>query len=889
MKKLLCLIILISLLPFGILANEIYTYEEIIPVADGVTLTKRESFYSDHNLSYSFITVDLTNDKVGLSLLKSQKGFDYSDTTLNLAKTEENVVAALNGDFFSSVKGGNTISLGIEVKDGVMLQSPIYPDTMGTFALTDNEIFLDYLSFTVAVVAPNWEFAPIRHINKHTEYFGEILMYQGDFNGGFSLAPGGAVVEVVVEDGILTEFRRDMPPCPIPENGYILSVSEGNSMFFANNFEVGDPVKIDYYITPDISEADLAFGGGAILVSEGRAKETFSHEVSGYNPRSAIGISEDGETLYLVAVNGRQDKSRGASMKELASLMVDLGCYKALNLDGGGSTYMAASTPWVSEIHKVNSPSETRAVINALGVTFDAEQNAKVKGILLESDKNVVFLGEEVKLSSALYDENLRPIDGDITYSASKGSVKDGVFKSDVGGISRIKAKSGKITSEIEIFVVDKISGIDAPGSLKLNVGEKHSLTFNVFDKEGHFVPVKNLSPFEITSSNPGIVSVKDGVLTAEKNGTSVISIKKDNATSFISVVSGEAETPYLDEFTEENGSFFSYPAYVGGDYTITEDNEGALSFDFTQDTEDAKAAYLVLENPKTISDNCDEIKIDIRTEKFFGHELKALLTDADGKEVRISFGRDFEENETFALKGSIPKDAKRPLTLKRIYAIGISDEEKDEGTLYLDNLSFDVAHPIDFPARSENIYDDKTTPVKNGEKINVGALSGKDDTLIDILADGKMNQALSQNEQFYTLGNNSSFKKEESDKALFITLDTQKGGIRKTHKDGWNLLKNAVEESRKPYLFILSDNSLFGSDSFENEVIKDYLSSIDKKVIVITKSDHNTLKIIDGVRYFTLADVSGEEPLLSRIENLSYLEFTLGEEFSYEVKKLIK
>ncbi len=887
MKKLLTLIISLALLPFNILASEIYTYEEIIPIAEGVTLTKVESFHSDHNLSYSYITVDLTNDKVGLSLLKSQKGLDYSDTTLNLAKGEENVVAALNGDFFSSTKGGKTISLGIEVKDGNLLQSPIYPDTMATFSSTDKEIFLDYLSFTVAVVAPNWEFAPIRHINKHTEYFGEILMYQGDFNGGFSPAPGGPVVEILVEDGILTEFRRDMPPCPIPENGYILSVSEGVSMFFANNFQVGDPVKIDYYITPDISNSDVALGGGALLVSEGKAPESFSHVVSGYNPRSAIGISEDGNTLYLVAVNGRQEKSRGMSMAELADLMVDLGCYKALNLDGGGSTYMAASTPWVPEIHKVNSPSETRAVINALGITFDAEEE-KEKGILLESDKSAVFIGEEVKLSSALYDKNLRPKEGTITYSSSKGDIKEGIFTAKEGGIAKIKAKSGSVTSEIEVFVVDKITGIDAPDTLKLKVGESQKLSFNVFDKEGHFVSVENIKPFTITSSNPSVISVKDGVVTSLKNGAALISIKKDNAESYISVVSGEDEIPYTLDFTKDNGSFSSYPAYVGGDYSVN-DGTGVLSFDFSQDTEEDKAAYFVLEEPITLSSSSREIKLDLKTESFVGHELKALFTDRDGKELRISLGRDFSEDADLTLSGIIPESVKAPLTLKRIYILATGNEDKDEGVIYLDNLSVTTSSPIPFMAKSENIYDDITTPSKNGEKINIGALSGSSDTLIKILTDGKMKETLSSSKYFYTLGTNSSFRTEESDKALFIALDTKAGGIRKTDKKNWDLLKNAIDKSSKPFVFILSDNSLFGSDGFENKVLKDYLASIDKKVTVVTKSDYNTLKIIDGVRYFTLADISGDAPLLSRIENLSYLEFTLGEDLSYEIKKIIK
>ena len=60
------------------------------------------------------------------------------------------------------------------------------------------------------------------------------------------------------------------------------------------------------------------------------------------HPRTAIGLDESRERLWLVVVDGRQRGfSEGMSEHELASLMVGLGCEKALNLDGGGSSVMA--------------------------------------------------------------------------------------------------------------------------------------------------------------------------------------------------------------------------------------------------------------------------------------------------------------------------------------------------------------------------------------------------------------------------------------------------------------------------------------------------------------------------------------------------------------------
>ena len=245
MKKITAFLSAVFLLCMNIYASEIFTTTETFTIADGITLTNVKSFYSDHNLTYSYIKADLSNENVGLRLLTPQSGPDTLDTVGNIAAANPDTVAAMNADFFSTVSGGKALSLGIEIKNGELIQSPINPDTMATIYEKDSVVDMTYLGFNIMVVAPNWEYAPIAHLNKHTSYYGSILMYTKEFNGGYSPAPGGEVVEVVVEDGVVTEFRRDMPPCKIPENGCVLVVSEGSSMFFANNFAVGDPIKFD--------------------------------------------------------------------------------------------------------------------------------------------------------------------------------------------------------------------------------------------------------------------------------------------------------------------------------------------------------------------------------------------------------------------------------------------------------------------------------------------------------------------------------------------------------------------------------------------------------------------------------------------------------------------
>ena len=456
MKKIILTALLAFLFGTVICAAPVYKYVETEPVTESVTLTKVEEFHSDHNISYSYIKMDLTDERIKLELLKSENGTDIMDNVKNLASQNENTVAALNGDFFSAFSGNKGFSLGIEKKDGIVLQSPIYPETMATVAYDGENVLMDYLSFHVMAVAPNWEYEEVRHINKHTTYYGEILMYTSSFNNGFSPAPGGNVVEVVVEDNKIVEFRRNMEPCKIPENGCVLVVSEGSSMFFANNFVVGDEIKFDWYVTPSLDDFDTAFGGGSMLVKEGQDVGKigdYTHTVAGFHPRSAIGIDKDGKTLYLVAVDGRQTSSRGMRMSHLAELMIDLGCYYAVNLDGGGSSNLVASTLWNDELHTVNKPTENRRVINAVGVVLnsknydtaydeeiktdeetegESEEESKAEpvpfGIKIKSNNDVVYKGQKILFSAVVHDDNLRQVAVEkdkIEWYCSEGKIKD--------------------------------------------------------------------------------------------------------------------------------------------------------------------------------------------------------------------------------------------------------------------------------------------------------------------------------------------------------------------------------------------------------------------------------------------------------------------------------
>lgn len=75
---------------------------------------------------------------------------------------------------------------------------------------------------------------------------------------------------------------------------------------------------------------------GPTLVSNGKIATTND---SSLNPRTAVGQRADGAILLLV-INGRMVNCLGASMLDIATIMLDYGAVNATNLDGGSSSIM---------------------------------------------------------------------------------------------------------------------------------------------------------------------------------------------------------------------------------------------------------------------------------------------------------------------------------------------------------------------------------------------------------------------------------------------------------------------------------------------------------------------------------------------------------------------
>ena len=115
-----------------------------------------------------------------------------------------------------------------------------------------------------------------------------------------------------------------------------------------------------------------AISGERTLVSKG--KKIAGLDAQQLQPRTAIGINQNGRWLYLVVIDGRE-VSEGATYSELANLLISYGVYTGMSFDGGGSSTMVIEDvdrlPYILNTPvDENTPGRERAVANHLGISL---------------------------------------------------------------------------------------------------------------------------------------------------------------------------------------------------------------------------------------------------------------------------------------------------------------------------------------------------------------------------------------------------------------------------------------------------------------------------------------------------------------------------------------
>ncbi len=544
MKKILSFLLIFLLTTTMVLAAPVVDITEEKTLIKGVTYKNIKGLYSSGWQDVHIVTADLSEKHLSLEILKNKNGESYTENTLTSAQNSDTVVA-VNGDFFAAKRGevGRGSAVGVEIRDGKLYSSASVAEDMSTLYKAFNEtgFNIDSFTFDITVTAANGTEDKIKLINKYDDLTG-IVMYTDDW-AEKSVGSVGGVIEVSVDkNGIVLEKVTEQEPITIPDGGYVLSAHMSFNTFLLDNVEVGDKISVDIVSAPDYKKIETAVGGGAVLVRDGVAQTEFSHNISGKNPRTAVGLDKTGTKITLVVLDGRRNDARGMTQIELAELMKELGCFTALNFDGGGSSTMVAEVMGEQKVLNTLSDGSLRNVTNSVGIKTTLSDKASLKNIKLVAPK-YAFSGFSTGVSicgTDEYDRELK-IDKTVVYKTDNGTIKDGKLIPEKSGKATVTAYCMGLTAKATITVLDNPCEIYfKQDKVALSSGKSYTPVLLAKDEQGRIAEI-NVNEVDITSSNP-CVEIADGKIKAMSQGSALVTAKIDNITANMQLIVDGAE-----------------------------------------------------------------------------------------------------------------------------------------------------------------------------------------------------------------------------------------------------------------------------------------------------------------------------------------------------------
>ncbi|MCK5757606.1 MAG: phosphodiester glycosidase family protein [Clostridiales bacterium] len=144
---------------------------------------------------------------------------------------------------------------------------------------------------------------------------------------------------MVIENDVITEYKKVESAVDIPKDGYVVMLPAD---FAFETDPMGANCTVEF--TPSYSDSTMAYECASLLVKEGEslAGDTMPWvgNLNHYDPRTCVGIMQDGRLGFVVIDGRRENYSSGITGRETADLMIELGFIDAAMLDGGGSSQM---------------------------------------------------------------------------------------------------------------------------------------------------------------------------------------------------------------------------------------------------------------------------------------------------------------------------------------------------------------------------------------------------------------------------------------------------------------------------------------------------------------------------------------------------------------------
>lgn len=711
-----------------------FTIGETTSLAKSVTLTPGVSWNSSQgtvnkknqfvntlivNLNDPYTTVNFGTN----TLLEKRSAL----TTLARQNTynQHHVVGAVNASIFHMQSGepayllakdNKIINLGNggEARTGFM-------NVPAAFGVTKNNIAkIDRYNVDISVTHNNKSIKMLSY--NQVRYENDSVLYTPSFRWN-STRTNGFGYEVTIS-GLPKSIDKDLSfgesvtgkvtsirpygknSSPIPKDGFVLSAT-GTQIEALKKMALGDEVSINLNIDQKWRDASFMLASGPLLVQNGKVNMTIDYNTGKAvqrTSRTAVAVDRTGKKVFMVTVDSkRKGKSEGMSMKEFASHLVQLGAYQAINLDGGGSTTMAARIPGNRYASLVNLPSEgnQRAVSAILQAVSTAPYGDPKTMIVAQQSKSNLLVGGtntySVTAARDAYNNVLEPNKLPIKYSVtgSIGRMDKSKFVAEKPGNGHIVIQSGAGVTKVPVTVEDRPTKLKSNNSnVYVGKGKTDKISITAFGKNGNTLLYDKTQVKYSVKGNIGNIK-SDGTFIAgqtEGMGKIIAELSGEKIEIPVTVSSKPLVVSSLDSVKQwKPASIKSSTALLENKSKLKKGGTGYLGikYNFTKYKNGTSASYMKPASKLTVPYSPKSLSVWAWADAK-NHWLRGSIKDSSGKVYTINFTQPGQLNwkgKWKLLTANIPTNIKYPISVESIYVAETIAKNKTAGTIYLDEL----------------------------------------------------------------------------------------------------------------------------------------------------------------------------------------------------------
>ncbi|MEK3883146.1 phosphodiester glycosidase family protein [Paenibacillus sp. PL2-23] len=622
------------------------------------------------------------------------------------------VIAGINGDFYEISGNATGVPNGLFIGGGRILNSAT---SAYAFGLRSDGTSIYGSPILLKTITIDGSITPITHVNRFRSD-NQLVLYSTDYYASTMTSNEGDEIVLDIVSGDVkhgepmvlkvAEVRTGQGNAPLNAGQVVLSAS-GSMRSALAGLEVGDELTAEFTLSGGWADVQVAIGGMGPLIQDGVVQTGVGP--AGVHPRTAIGTKADG-TIVMFEIDGRQPGfSEGVETHELAAIMADLGVVNAMNLDGGGSSTLAAKLPGDMALRVMNSPSDggERKTGNGLLLVNKAPELGTAASLAVQPNAERILTGSTIQFQAKGVDANGHPaaMNGTPEWQAdaSLGTVDgSGMFTAGAqAGTGAISVQAGGAQGNAEIEVVDELTAISFPDEAKTYESGMQDTLSVVATRNGQVVRAGNSSFEWRVEGDIGTVD-ENGVFSATnengQNGRIVVQYGELEASMNVSV----GIPPAMLEDFESGLANYTHGGAAYNTVTISEETNPdyvrsgsaslKLTYDFIGKT-GTSGAYLQAKSTDT------RINVPGYPQKIsmwvYGdgkkHWLRMQMKDGNNASIPL----DFTDQVTGVawtgwryVEATVPSGKTPPFTIDMpVRYMETSNTKKDAGVIYVDDI----------------------------------------------------------------------------------------------------------------------------------------------------------------------------------------------------------